>query len=377
MKTNPFPVTAYLGPEYFCDRDVETEALISNVKNGLSTTLVAIRRMGKTGLVRHVFYKLPKSFIPVYLDILATKNQSEFLNALTSALTQAVPEETTIGKKIWKFIRTLRPVITYDPISGIPEVTFETSHPVVQANIQSVFVFLEKMGKPVVIAIDEFQQITEYPEKGMDAWLRTIIQTLTNVVFVFAGSRQQLMTQLFSDPKRPFYRSTQLLSFDNIPRKDYLDFIISLFRDHKKKVEPGLIDDVLSWARLHTYYVQLICNRMFSGSQRVVTRDVFIWEMNRLLKEQEPVFFQFRELLTKQQWELLVALGLEDVTRGPTSMKFIHKYKLGNPASVLRSLNALEDKEMVYHRMDEKGKKRYYVYDLLLNRWIQSKFRAG
>lgn len=377
MKTNPFPVTAYLGPDYFCNREDETEALLSNAKNGLSTTLVAIRRMGKTGLVRHVFHRLPKSYIPVYLDILATKNQREFLNALSSALTRAVDEESTIGKKIWKFIRTLRPVITYDPLSGMPEVTFEASQPAVQANIQSVFAFLEKMNKRVVIAIDEFQQITAYPEQGMDAWLRSVIQSLTNIVFIFAGSRQQLMTQLFSDPKRPFYRSTQLLSFDAIPVEEYRRFIESQFQVHKKRVEPGLIGEVLAWARVHTYFVQLMCNRMFSGSHRVVSRQVFLHEMNRLLKEQEPVFFQYRELLTKQQWELLVALGLEDETKGPTSMKFIHKYKLGNPASVLRALNALEDKEMVYHRSDEKGKKRYYVYDLLLNRWIQSKFRVA
>lgn len=46
---NPFIYEGYEGPEYFCDRTVETEDLIANLQNGRNTTLVSPRKIGKTG----------------------------------------------------------------------------------------------------------------------------------------------------------------------------------------------------------------------------------------------------------------------------------------------------------------------------------------
>jgi len=58
----------------------------------------------------------------------------------------------------------------------------------------------------------------------------------------------------------------------------------------------------------------------------------------------------------------------------PTSMDFIKKHNLGNPATVLRSLKALETKEMIYHYLTSDGRKNFRIYDLLLKRWIEVKY---
>ena len=76
---------------------------------------------------------------------------------------------------------------------------------------------LEMQNKPVLIAIDEFQQILEYPETQSDAWLRSLVQQLRHVHLLFAGSQQQLMQDLFSNPSRPFYRSNQFLRLESCP----------------------------------------------------------------------------------------------------------------------------------------------------------------
>ena len=54
---NPFIVGGYLSPHYFCDREVETEQLIRNITNGRNVVIISVRRMGKTGLIRHCFYQ--------------------------------------------------------------------------------------------------------------------------------------------------------------------------------------------------------------------------------------------------------------------------------------------------------------------------------
>jgi uncharacterized protein len=112
---NPFPVNTYLGSEYFCDRTDETIRLISNARNGASTSLMAIRRIGKTGLIKHVLARLPKGWEGIYIDILETENLGQFLNMMATALLNAAPEKSKPGRLLWEYIKSLRPVISLIP----------------------------------------------------------------------------------------------------------------------------------------------------------------------------------------------------------------------------------------------------------------------
>ena len=55
MINNPFLLKGYISSEYFCDRDSETQKILSAIENGRDITLISPRRMGKTGLIHHVF----------------------------------------------------------------------------------------------------------------------------------------------------------------------------------------------------------------------------------------------------------------------------------------------------------------------------------
>lgn len=162
---NPFTTTTYFGDEYFCDRKIETKNLLDNITNGISTTIVALRRIGKTGLILHVLEKLPAHYKGVYLDILETENLNQFLNNLATAILKAVPEKSNPGKKFTGFFRSLRPVISFDALTGVPKASFDLSTNEAELNINSVLQFLEKQDFKVLICIDEFQQIVKYPEK--------------------------------------------------------------------------------------------------------------------------------------------------------------------------------------------------------------------
>jgi len=62
-----------------------------------------------------------------------------------------------------------------------------------------------KQEVPIVVAIDEFQQIVHYPEKNTDFWLKGIFQQLNNVQFFFSGSSNHIMNDMFTNPGRPFF----------------------------------------------------------------------------------------------------------------------------------------------------------------------------
>lgn len=371
--SNPFITTGYQGSEYFCDREEETRTLMGNLVNGQSTTLVAIRRIGKTGLIRHTLSLLPKGHTGIYLDILPTESLKDLLNTLATSVFTTIPEKSKPGGKIIDFIKSLRPVIAFDPLTGLPQVTVDVRPGEAEPHIHAVLGYLEEYPQAVVIAIDEFQQILNYPEKNTDAFLRSIIQSLNNIRFIFSGSQQHLMAQLFSDPSRPFYQSAGFLKIDKIKPEVYAPFIHLHFRNGGINAEMETIHGMLDWTDHHTYYVQLLCNRVYASGIKKVDDGTWKEQAARLLQEQEIVFFKYRDLLTKQQWNLLKAIAHEGTVYYPTSKDFISKYDLGSPATVLRSLQALLQKEMVYSDYNAEGQLFHSVYDVLFRRWMQGR----
>ena len=78
-------------------------------------------------------------------------------------------------------------------------------------SLNQFFHYLSVLDKRVYIAIDNFQQILQYPEKGIDALLRSYVEESTNVTFIFAGNNEHKMHEMFVSPTKPFYQSTQIL----------------------------------------------------------------------------------------------------------------------------------------------------------------------
>ncbi len=292
------------------------------------------------------------------------------LNQLSTSMASQFPEKSTLGKKVWQLIRSFRPVISFDALSGAPLISIRTSPEESRKSIGELFSILEEQSKPVVIAIDEFQQILEYPEKQTDAWLRSTAQPLKNVCFIYSGSQQHLMTDLFANPERPFFRSTQFMKIGKLREETYRDFILGKFHKNGKSVTEEIVTEMLKWTDLHTYYSQLLCNRVFLATGKQVTSESWKEEAARILKEQEFVFFGYRDMLTKPQWELFKAIAMTGRVYHPTSADFIARYNLGNSATVLRSLNSLLRMELIYRENDLDGKYFYGIYDVFFGRWV-------
>ncbi len=86
---NPFLVAGYQGPSLFCDREAETDAIASALVNGRNVCLSSPRRMGKTGLILHLFHRTSQTAPATrcfYLDIFPTQNLHDFATALARAV---------------------------------------------------------------------------------------------------------------------------------------------------------------------------------------------------------------------------------------------------------------------------------------------------
>lgn len=371
---NPFPSTGYKGPDYFCNRKAETLQLNQLIGNGVNIALFAIRRLGKTGLVQHVFnsYKNNTRVICIYVDILATRTIADFTNLLATAVYKRFPPQKTTGKKIIEFFKRLRPTITFDELSGTPALTLTIETKTQKENtIGQILQFLDTQNIRVVFAIDEFQQILDYPENNTEAILRSHIQHLKNTSFIFCGSNQKMMHEIFNSAKRPFFASCTNINLTYIEESDYKKFIQKKFKEYKRTIDDDALDFICKWTMLHTFYTQYFCSTLYANNKKNIslqdTHDTALY----ILKLNEGTFFQYRNLLTAAQWNLLQAIAKEEKVVQPQGKDFINKHKLGTPALVKRGLDALLNKEMIFYQAE--ARKSYYeVYDKFLMRWLQS-----
>ncbi len=366
---NPFLTAGYLSPEYFCDREVETKKIANAMINGRNLTLLSARRIGKTGLIRNVFHRLQKKkgWQTIYVDIMPTENLQEFIKIFTEAvIEQERLQSKNYLKKIGLLLSGIKAKLSFDELSGIPSVELDYQTPQeAKRSLSQIFHYLSQQDTRYAIAIDEFQQITEYPEKNMEALLRSHIQHLSNVNFIFSGSNKHLLTSIFSDHKRPFYQSTDFMYLNKIDINLYCLFIQEKLKEYKKILKLELIKEAVEHYKIHTFYVQTFFNKLFELSDKKIAKENIDATHRLILEEREYIYYGYRKLLTPYQFQLLKALAKEDGVKQITASDFIATHKLKQASSVNRALKSLIEKEMIN---EEDGI--YYVYDVFFSKWL-------
>ena len=371
---NPFVLRPYESAELFCDREKETRDIIDDLENGINVTLISTSRYGKTGLVYHVFDELAKkrpSMTLCYCDVYSADNLEDFVKLLSESIVANVKAEPTL-KKFFSFFSGIRPMVSYDPVSGSPQVSITYQNDGQRlSTLKSIFDFLGSQKKTFVIAFDEFQIIRNFKGVNMEALLRTYIQPLKNVRFVFCGSQKHIMTDMFVNEKSPFYESTHIVYLDKIQPDIYGDFIKKLFGMGSRRIDDDALEFVLEWTCCHTFYVQYLCHRLFRDAGKKITLADVRLSCAEILHEGMNGFLERRNLLTDKQWQFLKAVAKEGSVAQPTAGGFLNKYKLGTAAAVKRIVASLIEKELLLETLSLKGKS-YCVYNVFLSRWLES-----
>ena len=369
---NPFPLEPYTTKEYFCDREQELKDIISFLTNGSNVTLISPRRYGKTGLIFRTFEDLrEKQYTCIYADIFATQSLDDFIKILSEAIVSSMENESLV-KKFFMALKNVRPLLSYDTLSGSPQITFTFQlDEQRKLTLKSIFDFLEKQEKKIILAIDEFQQIREFKETNIEALLRTYIQQMHHVKFIFCGSKKHLMADMFTNAKKPFYESSRTIYIDRIDSEKYKEFIIRLFQKAKKNIDENAVNFILDWTKRHTYYTQFVCNRVFAESSKNVTLEDVKRTISSILRFEIPNFIERRNLITEKQWKYLVAVAKEDSIQQPTASAFLMKYGIGSSATAKKILSVLLEKELLLEQSDISGKS-YSVYNVFMSRWMET-----
>lgn len=371
---NPFVTSGYASPEYFCDREEETKTLLRWLVNENNVAIISTRRMGKTGLIEHCFHQpeIKEEYYTFLIDIYATKTLRDFVFQLGKAILNTLKPK---GRKAWElFLNTLVSVRTGFSLdlSGLPSWNIELGDiksPAV--TLDEIFRYLEQADKPCIVAIDEFQQIAGYPEKSIEAELRTLIQHCRNAHFIFAGSQRHLMGEMFISPARPFYQSVSIMHLKAIDLDAYAEFASSHFSASGKKIDTKVVHSLHERFEGITWYIQKLLNVLFAMTPKGETCNTSM--VNAALEfVLDSYSFSYSELLfqlPEKQKELLVAICKEGHATALTSGKFIHRYSLPSASSVQSALKGLLEKDFVTREGNE-----YLVYDRFFAEWLKRRF---
>lgn len=367
---NPFLLTGYVSAEYFCDRVEETEKLSSALLNGRNVALISPRRMGKTGLIKHVFHKVEaeKTAKCYYVDLYQTSNLAELASKLGLAVLGTLDSrQSKIVKKVSEFFKALRPVVSFDPMTGAPSFSVDVQPELAEQSLAEVFAYMEQSNERCYVAFDEFQEVANSEDRKVEALLRAHIQHLTNVHFVFSGSQRHVLESMFTSASRPFYQSCQLMHLAPISEEAYYLFAKEKLNKHGQTITKETFGQMYERLYGHTWYLQSLLNRLYESSIQNLTDENVNLVLSSLISENEVTYQTFLRLVTNSQKAVLQAIAKERSIKEVQGSAFVKRHKLSAASTVKSAVTAMTDKEMLLLAPDGT----YSVYDRFFSIWLE------
>lgn len=369
---NPFVLGMYVSPEYFCDREAELEQLKSHIWNGRNVVLTARRRIGKTGLIHHLFHQkdIREQYNTVFADVYTTSSFQDFVYKLTkSVLNSDIARNVNWAQKIGRFIKSLRLTLTFNNETSMPEFNItlgDIRSP--ETTLEEVFQYLNSSNKKTILAIDEFQTIAQYKESvSTEAQLRSVVQVSPNVRMIYSGSEAHILAEMFLSAHRPFYQSTTPMHLDVIPESEYYDFAKSHFEKIKRELSSEVFSSIYTAYNGCTWHVHSILNALYNVREE--GKEIGFKDVEKALETTLCMYkYQFEELmriLSPRQQDLLRAMAREEPVEKILSEEFIIRNNLGTASSIQGSLRALERKGLVQRETDG-----WHILDYFLAKWI-------
>ena len=371
---NPFVTNGYVSDAYFCDREMETKSLIDFLVNGNNVALISPRRYGKSDLIHHCFAQpvLKEHYYIFFIDVYATRTLSDFVNQMVKGILSSL--KSWGRRALDAFLSTassLQANISYD-MNGNPSLSVglgSLKQPT--ATLDEIFRYLWTADKPCIVAIDEFQQITNYSDENVETSLRTYIQQCGNARFVFSGSRRHLMTTMFTSPARPFYQSVTLMNLKPIPLTVYSAFAQKMFSLFHKKVDSVVVETVYQLFDGTTFYLQKVMNTLFmrTPAGEICGLDMMQAAIRFILDFAADAYSELIIQLPDRQSRVLLAVANEEVVKNVQSSEFIKKYNLPSASSVASAIKGLLDRDILTR---DGGVIR--VSDRFLGMWIKQHY---
>lgn len=370
---NPFKFGDPVDGDYYLPRPELAHVVSQFLEGRIHVVLIGPRRFGKTSFVLNLLKEFEKkSFAYLFVDIFNITSHHDFLHQILRALQLKKNWKEHI--KNWgKSLTKLRPKVSTDLDSSKGQSSISLSFEMspqrdVKELIQDVLNELEKLGSRVIIAIDEFQKVTEIEDGGwLEATLRTHMQQMRNTSFLFTGSRRSIIYDMLNNHTKPFYRSCQPIEFPSFGH-EFTDWILERFLEVGIHCKREAIEHLRVLVQDTPNYVQMACFHLVAQRIEHVGLKEVDATLATIVQQNAYAYQTLLNTLSPTQQRVLRLAAHE--TKQVFSKELIAKYEITSGPALASSVKALKNKGI----LDEEGTGRGKIIfeDPLFAIWLKS-----
>jgi uncharacterized protein len=375
MKNSPFIYGSTVSAQSFADREEELKKLVNNLTGGINTMVISPRRWGKSSLVDKAAAKIRsehKGIKIAVIDLFTVNSEEEFLEKFAGEVLKSASskweEWVKNSKRLFKNL-VPRIQISPDPSSSF-SISFDWNE--IKKHSDEILDLPEKIAAEkkikLIICLDEFQVIASFSSyEEMEKKMRAVWQRQKHVTYCIYGSQRHMMTDIFNNPAKPFYRFGDIVMLQKISRESWVSFICESFSATAKKISEDEAMMIADLMQCHSWYVQQLAHYTWNMARTAATKTDIIRALNEVMNANMPLYQKEVEILSTTQLNLLKAVASGE--RRLTSWNVMESYHLGTPRNVSKNRDILLARDII----SESGAG-YIFLDPVFELWFRKNF---
>jgi hypothetical protein len=350
-------------------RDKLLNEIHSLLKSGQSIVLIAPRRYGKTSILLELLNRGKKDKIfTLNLDFFSIIN----IRDLAEKITEGMLANKKLDKAFYNFktsIGTLMKQIEFKHVVEDFEFILDfagtkiNDFQLLNNSIKFIESYSKRNNTQTLIGFDEFGDITKLDGDKIAKLFRTEIQHQDNTSYIFAGSYESVMSNLFITSKSPFYRFARIIKLGMINKEEYKTHIMQIFGELGVNIKEPIITEIINFTKGHPYYTQLICQHIELNYKNT---DITEKKLNKIIEDVMWIEINYLEKLweeiTKSRENIPALLAIA------RNSEKIYSEIGSKGINVSRALRSLMKTGII-----EKKDKNYIITDPYLTYWINHK----
>jgi hypothetical protein len=295
--------------------------------------------------------KKHKNVKVVLIDLFSVSSEEEFLESFARDVIKASSskwqEWLASGKDFFKKLTPKLSVGT-DPHSDF-SLGFDWKE--LDKNSDEVLNLPENIAKKknikFIICLDEFQNLSSFKDSlNFEKKLRANWQRHKSVTYCLFGSKRHMMTEIFNNHSKPFYRFGDIIMLQKIETEKWQAFIIEGFEKTGKQIEKSTALLIPVVMKNHSWYVQQLAHYTWNLTSKKATIKQLNNALSELVNANTPLYQREIEIISTTQLNLLKAIAKGETQF--TSADVMQDYALGTPRNVSKNKTTLINNDIVH-----------------------------
>lgn len=367
---NPFAYSNYVTGESFCNRKKELSELLRYIKGSQNVLLYSHRRYGKSSLIRQVFREIKGRNLNVgtmHVELYGTISEKDFITKSFQGLNQLESNFEKLLKSVSNALKSIKLNLSIDSATGGTSVSPSFEAVDEKTVLEELMNILSKYSQKrrLVIAFDEFQEVAGYTEEGFEKRLRSFIQQHSNICYIFSGSQQHLITEMFNSNKRAFYKLAESFPLEKIETKYYIPWVQNLFSQKNVHLPAEQIEEIVARFENHPMYIQNFLFHLWEEpGKKEFSPEIINKVENTIIEKRSLEHTVLWETLTINQKKTLKLILLNNGYNlfNAGSLKSVN---LKTGSLVTKALSSLKKKEIIVKNGN------YQIQDIVFKKWLQ------